>query len=212
MTSRYEVTGNSDIGLPVETTMAVASMLGTRLADAFAPADGAIGKIQATISTGIEWIGSDATEENRHIQWDQLIQDPIDAKIKTDTGPGAVGPGDIELLAPGEWTVNCDVRFGKTAYTGDNECNVIVTVRDSDGNIIRQKNASLPLGASRGTISARLDDALVLPEHLPATVDVWFKTGRWRGIWGGAIYTDFSAKKTTRYATETDFASADEIE
>lgn len=208
MSDRYEVTGHSALGLETTTSMPVSERLGREMSRAYAPANGAVGKLNATCP-GINFTFGGANEANRHLRWNQLIQDPIDARIKTDAGVGAVGPGDIELLAPGEWTIETDVRFDWTAYTGDDACEVIVTVRDKTGAIIRQKSVGLPLGTSWGTISCRISDALILPEHLPATVDVWFKTGRWRGIWGGAKYTDISVKKTTRYADSTEFTESD---
>ncbi|MCI1256589.1 MAG: hypothetical protein LKG15_07875 [Corynebacterium provencense] len=203
--SRYEVTGNTDIGLPTARPMVFAGMVGREMARTFAPANGAVGKINATIKENIGYYLTGAQDENRHIRWDQLIQEPIGARLLATAGPGAVGPGDIELLDPGEWTIDTAVRFDGTAYTGNNLVEVVVTVRDSTGTILRQQSSVASPGTAKQTVTVHLADALITEAQLPATVDVWFTTGRWRSIRGGAGFTVISVKKTERYATATEF-------
>lgn len=199
-TNRYEVTGPGGAtgtnSLPTTPTMPVAAALGRELARAFAPANGAIGKIQATINNVIDWTWGNATDDRRHIRWDQLIQEPIDARLID---------GDIQLLAPGEWTVDADVYFDWSNYGGDGWTDVDVHVIAKDGTVIRTKTVRVWPGTGAGSASCRIIDALVEEDQLPATVQVWFGTGKWRAVLGGAARTIVSAKKTTRYATETVF-------
>lgn len=205
MSDRYEVTGHSSLGLDTATNMPVSERLGREMARAYAPANGAVGKLNATISRGINWTLGGANNDNRHFAWDQLIQEPIDARLKVGGGPGGTRTGDIELLAPGEWTIDSYAWFEWSKYGGEGFIDLIVTVRSKTGDILRQQSSRNQIGEGDGTVQVHLADAMIEPADLPATVDIWFVSGKWRGVRGGAGFSGVSVKKTQRIATETQF-------
>lgn len=190
---RYEVTGHSEIGLPVEYPMAVASKLGGRFADAFAPADGYIGKIQAT---NTKTLSLGANQAAVRLPVDGLIQEPVGAELD------AVNHC-LVLLDPGEWTVEMklSVRAGLTATQGTVAS---LNMLGADGTSIRSSVATM---YGPGTFMDKMIDVLVPPEKLPATVELKVNTTAAQDITPGVIYNFLSAKKTTRYAIATTLSS-----
>lgn len=199
MTDRYEVTGNSPSGLQVEYPMAVASTLGARLSDAFAPADGSIGKVQATTGADVALTARTMTQ----IHLNELVNVPIDAVLDSTTGI-------ISLLAPGEWTIDSKVRFGAAGDEVFGAVMTIVKVMSAAGEEIRVSAAQgVAVAGGAWTVLDRMVDVLVPEGALPAQVIVQAGSYSARTLPAGAGNMFLSAKKTTRFGESTDFTQGD---
>lgn len=190
---RYEVTGHSEIGLPVEYPMAVASKLGGRFADAFAPADGYIGKIQAT-NTGAMTVG--ANQPGAKLPITGLIQEPIGAELDAENHV-------LVINEPGEWTIEMKLSPG-TSPGSTQRTTTTMAVVAAGGSSIRSSYANQ---YGRGTLMDKMIDVLIEPDMLPATVYLSISSDTAQTISPGSPYNFLSAKKTTRYATATTLSS-----